>query len=1599
MKLALFVAQLLSYARSTMNMLMRFRALFLPLALCAFVENAEAITEVWRRTSGSGSAGLDEGRCVATDASGNVYSAGFRSAAFFQYVVPQPEAFIVKYSPAGEKLWSFRYNPLRGAAPGEGDFPADAEAVAIAVNGVGEVITAINSRGPDGRYDGVILKLDGNGQLVRERRLNQPGLRLVQIKRMIVRADGGIYLLGSDPEKASGYHPALLRATGDGTVMWRTGLDAAEGTNSPVAIGADASGAVYVGSSLQLSSGGPDMRVQRINPDGTSAWIRTFSGGTFDTEEVADLAVDADGNSAVCGHVFSTTLFQDRMHVRRYNAAGDLLWSDTFNASATNATSRAQAVKLDAGGNVLIAGFADNGIGAGNDIVVAKYSSVGTRLWSSAYNAGLNVVDESLALAVDGAGNPIVAGQSGPTGSTSSVVVRLDAADGHQLWAAQPGGTPPYTANAPGIIAVDGTGHVALAGYTGSAFNGSTDMFTTLLDSAGAKLWSAFESQEGAPDSPTCLSVAADGTTWVSGTAGTLRYDSAGLRLPVGVGSLRSGSYSDVALLGDGSGGIFLLSGSTFSVVNANEDFGLVHYGANGSLLWQATHNGAANLNDSPSAMAVDSAGMVIAAGTTQTGFNTSDVLVVKFDPANFGGVVWFATYNSPTSLIERVVGVGVDSSANVYVGGDEIAANGRRNFFVLKLNPAGVQQWIFRYDGPDPIFSDDQAAAFSVDSAGNSTIAGTLVHAGGTADMSVVRVNSAGVQQWATQRGAASTNYAVRSLSVDAAGNCSIGAGRSVFDGITYEAQMKIVRLDATGAFQWETGLGRAGVIISPSTMRLAGGAGGELYAALGERFASGASAPLAAKLNSAGEIVWQLHLPNPDGSSSFPVDIALAGDSSLRVIAYTGPTDAIGDPRDYLTIRIDQTSGAPGVVTQSVSNTKWTALVNPNGLQTAVSFEFGAGAFTATTPAVNVSGDSEQTVEFMPSGLAPHTTYFIRAIATNTGGTSRSELLTLITPNESPVTQPDEVTSDGGAVDILPLANDSDPDGDPLQVITYTGSFPAGMLTQNGNTITFTPADGFEGDFQISNQITDGFSVPIDVSATVYVRRASPAARAIASKRGLGDPVPGAPTGTTFYSFGQPTINGINAAFRATTIRGTVKSDAIFSGAPLARLVGTGDTAPGAGTATFAAIGDPIYIMPTIYAFTGKLKGTEVTPKNDTGIWAEFGTGIGLLVREGDEAPGTGGAAFDSFVSVEAVSGGVYFYAKLRTKGAAKVTSANDFGVWFHNSLAVLPVLREGDPLTVPGPTVRTVTRIEALLPIKGASTERRVSPFNSPPRLAARITLNDKTQAIAELIPNSAPQLVARTSIADPSGRFPSKLGIPDSFQTGIAALVTWKPMLGVVTTKDDSAIVIHKSDGSVDIVVRESEPAPGLTGAKFLSFGDPIGARQTPIYENYVAFRATVSGAGFTAANNTGIWRYTAQPVGVNPPSAPVLIARKGAEAPGTSGAKFTSFDSMATMDENDFSVLFTGKLAGRGVKAANNFGLWAADTGPTPKLVLRTGQQVTVGASTKTISLFSVLGPVLGTPTQHRASEAGGRRIAVRASFTDRTEGVLTVRVP
>ena len=81
--------------------------------------------------------------------------------------------------------------------------------------------------------------------------------------------------------------------------------------------------------------------------------------------------------------------------------------------------------------------------------------------------------------------------------------------------------------------------------------------------------------------------------------------------------------------------------------------------------------------------------------------------------------------------------------------------------------------------------------------------------------------------------------------------------------------------------------------------------------------------------------------------------------------------------------------TTNAATNVTSSSATLNGT--VNPNGLTTAVHFEYGTTTnYGHTTANRNYSGNTTQNVSANITGLRPNTTYHFRLVGTNNGGTS---------------------------------------------------------------------------------------------------------------------------------------------------------------------------------------------------------------------------------------------------------------------------------------------------------------------------------------------------------------------------------------------------------------------------------------------------------------------------------------------------------------------------------------------------------------------------------------------------------------------------------
>lgn len=85
------------------------------------------------------------------------------------------------------------------------------------------------------------------------------------------------------------------------------------------------------------------------------------------------------------------------------------------------------------------------------------------------------------------------------------------------------------------------------------------------------------------------------------------------------------------------------------------------------------------------------------------------------------------------------------------------------------------------------------------------------------------------------------------------------------------------------------------------------------------------------------------------------------------------------------------------------------------------------------------------------------------------------------------------DSATSAGSPVSVPVLANDSDPDGDPI-TIGSVGSASGGTATASGSSVTFTPAAGFSGTGGFTYTVCDDGGLCDTGSVSVTVTTAAP-------------------------------------------------------------------------------------------------------------------------------------------------------------------------------------------------------------------------------------------------------------------------------------------------------------------------------------------------------------------------------------------------------------------------------------------------------------------------------------------------------------------------
>jgi large repetitive protein len=287
-------------------------------------------------------------------------------------------------------------------------------------------------------------------------------------------------------------------------------------------------------------------------------------------------------------------------------------------------------------------------------------------------------------------------------------------------------------------------------------------------------------------------------------------------------------------------------------------------------------------------------------------------------------------------------------------------------------------------------------------------------------------------------------------------------------------------------------------------------------------------ATATLTINIAAANDRPDSVALPNETNQDNQPVSVNVASFFSDRdgdVLAFTAtglPAGLSIDSAGRITGTIDRNASQPNGGVYSVTVTGR----DPGGLTTSQTF-----TWTVTNPAPTAFNDTATTAEdtavtipvvandsdpdgdplTVVSATASHGTVVINANGTITytpaanyngtdtilytvsdgnGGFSTAAAIVTITPvNDAPVATNDvAVTNEDTPVTVSILANDRDPDGDPL---TVTGAAaPNGTVVINPNgTITYTPNANFNGTDTITYTISDGQGGTTTATVTVTV------------------------------------------------------------------------------------------------------------------------------------------------------------------------------------------------------------------------------------------------------------------------------------------------------------------------------------------------------------------------------------------------------------------------------------------------------------------------------------------------------------------------------
>ncbi|MBU2646678.1 SBBP repeat-containing protein [bacterium] len=335
---------------------------------------------------------------------------------------PSGEGYVNLYSLDGTSLWSKRLSTV-------GNF------ISVKHDSSGNIIAlgSTSSASNNGNGGGTIVKYNSSGTVLWNVTLNPEYRQAIETD-----SSDNIFTVG----RSSTNQQLLAKYNSSGTEQWTAAIgefggSVSDGRSTAYGIALDASGNIYTVGSTQYAdtfdghntfdgsthTDKQDATLVKYNTSGTKQWSAVI--GTTGENDLA-YAVDTDSNNNVYitgatsgnldGNTNSTPGYQ-AIFVSKFNSSGTKQWTKLTSGTSGQGTYGGKGIVIDSSDNIYVTSSARPSVSldgntnlGGSDIILIKYNTDGTKLWTK--QTGGTGYDFANGIDLDSSGNIFITGET-----------------------------------------------------------------------------------------------------------------------------------------------------------------------------------------------------------------------------------------------------------------------------------------------------------------------------------------------------------------------------------------------------------------------------------------------------------------------------------------------------------------------------------------------------------------------------------------------------------------------------------------------------------------------------------------------------------------------------------------------------------------------------------------------------------------------------------------------------------------------------------------------------------------------------------------------------------------------------------------------------------------------------------------------------------------------------------------------------------------------------------------------------------------------------------------------------------------------------------